>query len=213
WLDIRNLLGALHQYFRQQNILREATFDYEALIMDDDGVSYLNHRAKKIIFCEGTAIARNPWFNKLPFKPARGEILTIRCENFQHEAILNRNGFVLPLGKGLYKVGATFSWDKLNAKPTIEGREQLLQIAQNILNVPFEIVNHEAGIRPASNDRRPVLGKHPVHDQLFVFNGLGSKGVLLAPFFTRHLTAHLYENQALMPEVDVNRYQDHFSLD
>jgi glycine oxidase len=124
--------------------------------------------------------------------------------------ILNRNGFVLPLGEKLYRVGATYAWKEINNFPTSEGFEQLIAIADNMLNIPFEVLEHDAGVRPASNDRRPVLGKHPLHDQLVVFNGLGSKGVLLAPYFAQHLAAHLYENHALMPEVDMNRYQSFF---
>lgn len=211
WLDINSLLNAMHQRFRQQNILRDDAFAYTELKIEKEGVSYQQILARKIIFCEGTGIAQNPWFNLLPFKPAKGEVLTIRSNNFRESSILNRNGFVLPLGGGLYKVGVTYSWDQNHQKPTGEGRAQLLQIAENILRVPFEVVHHEAGIRPASNDRRPVLGAHPLYPQLCVFNGLGSKGVLLAPWFVHHLADHLYENQPLMPEVDVKRYGRFFS--
>jgi glycine/D-amino acid oxidase-like deaminating enzyme len=75
-----------------------------------------------------------------------------------------------------------------------------------VLTVPYEIIKHEAGIRPTVNDRRPILGIHPEHPRLAVFNGLGTKGVMLAPYFANQLIDHLEKEQTIDPEVDLSRF-------
>lgn len=51
------------------------------------------------------------------------------------------------------------------------------------MKIPYNVVEHKAGVRPSVSDRRPVLGPCKDYEQLVVFNGLGTKGVSLAPFF------------------------------
>ena len=72
--------------------------------------------------------------------------------------------------------------------------------------LPFEIIDHQAGIRPTVKDRRPLLGVHPAHHQLAIFNGMGTKGVMLAPYFANHLVNHLENDDKLLPEIDIVRF-------
>ncbi len=76
---------------------------------------------------------------------------------------------------------------------------------KKVLKIDFEIVNHQAGIRPTVNDRRPLMGLHPQHPTLAVFNGLGTKGVMLAPYFAYQLYSFLELNKPLDVEVDIKR--------
>ena len=55
-------------------------------------------------------------------------------------------------------------------------------------------------------DRRPVIGCHPEEDRVAIFNGLGTKGVSLAPYFSDLFAQHLVENRQLCSEVDVRRF-------
>ena len=69
-----------------------------------------------------------------------------------------------------------------------------------------ELIDHTAGVRPASRDRRPIIGTVKDHSRLAVLNGLGARGVLLAPWSAQHLIAHLFDGAALDPEVDAKRF-------
>jgi len=69
------------------------------------------------------------------------------------------------------------------------------------------VVMHKAGIRPTVKDRRPFLGAHPDHNNLYVFNGLGTKGVSLAPYFAKHLVDHMVDGVELMKEVSIGRFE------
>ena len=74
------------------------------------------------------------------------------------------------------------------------------------MNVPFEVVDHKAAVRPTVKERRPFIGIHPNHKQIGIFNGLGAKGVLLAPFFASHFSEYLLGKTELMKEIDVKRF-------
>jgi len=73
-------------------------------------------------------------------------------------------------------------------------------------SLAFEEVHFEAAFRPTVKDRRPLLGAGATHPNVFNFNGLGTKGVSLAAWFSKHLLEHIKDQKELMKEVDVKRY-------
>ena len=74
------------------------------------------------------------------------------------------------------------------------------------MTVPYTIVEQSAGIRPTVKDRRPLLGVHPKHTRLALFNGLGTRGVMIAPKMAQELYQHLSEGTPLEEEVDLRRF-------
>ncbi|MCW3103329.1 MAG: hypothetical protein JWO09_1769 [Bacteroidetes bacterium] len=208
-IDTRVLLKAAADHFRSSGCLLEEKFETGQLVISEDHVSYKDCRAKKIIFCEGFRAAENPYFGWLPFRLTKGEILTIQLQDDQEipfEKVINKGVFILPLGNNSYRVGATHTWDKLNDDATAEGRSELTEKLEKVIRVPFVITEHLAGVRPAVNDRRPMLGLHPEHPALGVFNGMGTKGIMLAPYFADHFVGFLEGRNALDKEVDIRRF-------
>lgn len=163
-----------------------------------------------IIDCRGYRAASSPWWQYLPFALAKGELLLIHCPNLNLKEIWNAGFFILPQEKDLYIVGATFSWTELDEIPTETAKLELLRKFENQVRLPYTILEQKAGVRPAVDDRRPLIGSHPAHANLFCFNGLGTKGVMLAPFFSAHFTAHLRDGSGLLPEVNLDRFKHHF---
>ena len=106
-----------------------------------------------------------------------------------------------PLRNTLYKVGATYTWSDLTLTPSEAGKQELLKKLQDTISVPFEVVKHEAGIRPTTKQRRPFLGRHPEVQQLAVFNGLGTKGASLGPWFASEMCEHLISGKVLNEKV------------
>jgi glycine/D-amino acid oxidase-like deaminating enzyme len=82
----------------------------------------------------------------------------------------------------------------------------ILANTRSITTDPLEVIDHEAGIRPTSPDRRPMVGKHPVYDQLYIFNGLGAKGYMLAPSLAEMLCNALIHNTALLADLHPDRF-------
>jgi glycine oxidase len=206
-LNIPLFLEASREYFKKHNLLVEEIFDHQQLVITDKNIVYKKTSADKLIFCEGYKALENPYFSGLPFKLTKGEVLTIKAPFLkQTEKVINKGVFILPVGDDVYKVGATYEWADLTELPTEKGKAELVDKLKKVLRIPFEIVNHQAGIRPTVNDRRPLIGLHPKHSALAVFNGLGTKGVMLAPYFAQQLYSFLEENKALEEEVDIKRF-------
>jgi glycine/D-amino acid oxidase-like deaminating enzyme len=113
----------------------------------------------------------------------------------------------MPIGNGQYKVGATYSWDDLNCETTDSAQRELLGKLRNIISIHPDVVSQKAGIRPTMHDRKPVIGLLPDNPQIGIFNGLGSKGVLLGPYFAKQFASFLTGNSTYIhPEADINRY-------
>jgi len=208
YLDIPEYIEGMMAFLSRNHTIVNDDFKYNKLVQGEDSVYYGAYQAKEIIFCEGIGLNNNPYFDWLPLRPVKGEILYIKSE-FEPDYILNRGVFVLPIGDGVYKVGSTYDHHDQTLEPTEKAKNQILEKLDLIFNEKYEIVDHIAGIRPATKDRRPFVGIHPKHETIGVFNGLGTKGVSLAPYWAQHLVQFLEHNEKLSDEVNISRY---FSL-
>lgn len=159
-------------------------------------------------FCEGAGIKNNPWFNYLPMKPTHGEVLTVRAKDLDIDFVLSKNMFVLPLGNNLFKIGATYNWELDEPIITDAGKLEIIEKFESFVTCKYEIISHEAGVRPTVSDRRPLLGTHPSQKNAHIFNGLGTKGVMIAPYYSEQLINHLVEGKDLDKEVNISRFKN-----
>jgi glycine/D-amino acid oxidase-like deaminating enzyme len=90
---------------------------------------------------------------------------------------------------------------------TSSGRQELQGKLDELVRFPVNIVDQDWGIRPTTPDRRPLLGRHPEQDRTFAFNGLGTKGVSLAPYWSEAMVRYMENGQPLNKEVDIERYK------
>jgi len=210
WLNLSMFLDASLKRITDQGTLFNEEFVDEACIAHPDGIEYNKLKAKAIIYCEGWNASKNPLWSWLPFSPAKGELLTIHAPDFPETNIINRGIFILPLGNHLFRVGSTFSWNELNSETSDAARHAILEKLDQLISVPYEVIEHVAGVRPSNKDRRPFIGEHPTQKKHFIFNGLGSKGVLLAPYFAKQLADHLLNGTKINPEADISRYENLF---
>ena len=72
----------------------------------------------------------------------------------------------------------------------------------------YEIIEHKASIRPSTIDRRPIIGSHPNYKNIYLLNGMGSRGVLLAPTLSFWLYNHIYKSSPIPKEADINRFKE-----
>jgi glycine/D-amino acid oxidase-like deaminating enzyme len=94
----------------------------------------------------------------------------------------------------------------LDDEITAEGRQFLEEKMKERLKKNYEVLDQQAGVRPATDDRRPFVGVHPEHSNVAIFNGLGTKGVTLAPFFAAELADFLESGKEINPEANISRY-------
>lgn len=209
-LDVRIFLNATSEFLTANNSMIKEVFDYNAL-KAGESYSYKNISAKRIVFADGYLVKNNPYFCYLPFKPAKGEVLTVEMNDLNTgNNIINKNAFLLPLAKGLYKAGATYNWEDLSENTTGDALNELQSKLEKITDSEFKVLAQEAGVRPSVLDRRPVIGSHPKHTNMYLFNGFGTKGVMMAPYFAQHLINHVKNGTSLSKEVCLSRFNHFF---
>ena len=164
----------------------------------------------KIIFAEGYRGTNNPYFGYLPLDPTKGEVLTLAIKGLDQSEIVNRKCFVLPTDDGFFKLGATFTWKTTDFSLTEGAKEELLSQYADLVDKNYELIDHEAGVRPTVSDRRPLIGEHPEHKGIYIFNGMGTKGYMIAPYFSRHFAEHLVDGTELLDEVNITRFKKRF---
>lgn len=201
------LLPAWRNQLATQQQLIEDRFDETHLTVTADSVEYKGIKAKAIIFCDGASSFTNKWLSLLPFSPNKGELLIIEAPGIPADHIYKKGTILAPLStSGLFWVGSNYTWQFDNADPTAAFRDTTGRQLQNWLKVPFRIVDHKAAVRPATVERRPFIGFHPVQKNVGILNGLGTKGSSLAPYFANKLAQHLISKQPIPPEADVQRF-------
>jgi glycine oxidase len=209
YLDVPCFLDAIKDFLIAKESYHHSYFNTEEVKHTMDGVSYQDIYAEKIIFCVG--VHDSPFFNWLGVRPLKGETLTIRSQK-DFSFIYNRGVYVVPtLGKSVYKTGATYELKDLTEAITAMGRAELEEKLRGLLKNPYEVIGQEWGIRPTTIDRRPMLGSHPELKNLVVFNGLGTKGVSLAPYFSSHLADWLIGKNEILREVNIARFKPLYS--
>ncbi len=215
-LNVPVFLDTMYLFFQTKCTFVEGRFDESLLTINDQGISYKNIEARKIIYCSGHQIQQSAYFGWTPLAPVKGEILHLKMKT-DFQTIYNHSCFIIPNDDGMFKAGSTYDRMDLTDRPTEKGKNEITKKLDALLKMEYTIVNHEAGIRPGTVPRRPLIGAHPAHGNMYIFNGMGTKGVSLAPFFSNQFVKNLEEGNNLDQEVDIKKYyslyfKSHFSF-
>lgn len=207
WVHTAGLQDRYMEELKEEGRLVTESFDHQKLEFTENGVRYGNVQARNIVFCEGFGLKRNPFFSYLPLNGTKGEVLEVEIPGLEIDFILKSSVFLLPLGGDRYKVGATYKWKDKTNEPTEECRNELTEKLERFLDLPYTVTDHLAGIRPTVADRRPLVGGHPELPNVYVLNGLGSRGVMIAPWAAPQLYRFIENKEPLVPEMDAARFK------
>ncbi len=156
-----------------------------------------------LVWCLGHHARHCGPFAHVPIRPARGTILTIHAPRFHETRIIHAGKWILPQRDDLYRVGSTYEWEASDASPSPQAREELTAFIDTWIDSPWDLIREEAAIRPMARQGRPILGPHPTAPHQILFNGLGSRGSLLAPWHANRLLDHLEKGSLAVPEFDL----------
>lgn len=220
-------LERIKNYLIEKESYQEELFDFEKLKTENNTIIYKNIEAKNIVFCRGAADKTNPFFEKLPFFPAKGEILHVELENSHPKTIENLNQIILNKGCWLvpfqnkenylkskvkevsiplFRTGSNYDHKDLTLEPTEKAKEQIESKLKTVLNVDYHIKKQEVGIRPATRTRKPLIGTHKDFKHIHIFNGFGAKGSSMIPYFAHQFSEYLLGNGELDREVRVEKW-------
>jgi glycine oxidase len=169
-------------------------------------VEELAERAEKVIFCTGYRGTEVDDFSQLPLLPNKGEVLTAILSGIPDNRIVNNGKFFLPTHSGLWRIGSTYGWNQSDTKTSDEARAELIGYVQLWTDIAPTISEHVAGIRPTVKDRRPLVGFHPEKKNIGIFNGMGTRGVLICPAMAEMLANHIINGTPIDPEADIRRF-------
>ena len=200
------LITTFKKYLIGKGQFLNESFKYDALKEESNHIQYKNIEASNIIFAEGFGLKENPFFKHLPLNGTKGELITIHAPDLKIDYVLKSSVFLIPLGDDLYTVGATYEWTDKTNKTTQKGKDELLKKLKTFLKCEFEVVDQVAGIRPTVIDRRPLVGQHSKQKRMFVLNGLGTRGVMIAPYVAQKLFDYIEHNLELDDEINITRF-------
>jgi glycine/D-amino acid oxidase-like deaminating enzyme len=225
-VDMPGLLAAARKRMREQGVLREERFEKEELQVGrgssggeqpgdrpggtalSEGVRYGDIHARRVVFCDGIESFASPYFSRLPFAPNKGEVLIVDIPGLAAvERTVFKKGITLaPWQDGLYWVGSSYEWSFETGEPTEVFRRKTEAALREWVKLPFRVVDHIAAVRPATLERRPFVGFHPLYPAVGILNGMGTKGCSLAPYFARQLADFLRVGKPIQADADIRRF-------
>jgi len=203
YVDTLVYLNAAGLYLKNEGKLRAEKLLSDDIIFDNNEIKYHDISAKGIIFCQGfQASEKSEWQNA--FSVTRGDDMLIEIPEAD-PVMMNGGLYVVHRGNQQFRIGSTYF--RAPFDDTAEhGRIELEKRLRKILKADYRILDQKRAIRPNTLDRRPLVGPIQSQNGQYVFNGLGSKGVLLSPFLADHFTDYLLHNKALLKEILPSRY-------
>lgn len=205
-VKLKTIITAFRNYLCQKGMYQKIKIDVNAIKINDDTIEINGLLAKQIIFCEGHNAVQNPFFNHVHFFPAKGNALIIKGDFLLHKNLKDQL-FITPLEDGTHWVGSGYEWKTTDENPNEKEIEKMEATLKAFLCKPYTVVEKLAGIRPSVKNRRPVLGPHPSYPNLYILNGLGTKGSSLAPYFAHMLVESIFQNAVIMDDVNVAQYK------
>ncbi|RKE98237.1 NAD(P)/FAD-dependent oxidoreductase [Ichthyenterobacterium magnum] len=205
-IDTKALIKNYRNYLVEMNQFVNETFNYQNLSVLEDKIEYQDYLASNIVFAEGFGVRHNPFFKSLPLNVAKGELITIKAPDLNIDFTLKASVFIVPIEDDLYWVGATYNWKDTTNSVTEEGKNELVNKLKKIITCDFKVVNQVAGIRPTVIDRRPLVGAHEIHSNMYVLNGLGTRGVIIGPYVAEQLYEFIENKLPLDNAINVKRF-------
>ncbi len=204
WVDSEKFYYSNLAFFQKNGALLKESFSLKDF--DPKEGVYKGQKYDFVVFCCGYQNKDLPFFAELPIQQTKGQTLTISSSQIPENESLNRKCFVLPIGNQQFRVGATYEWNNDSLLTTEEGKELLLSNLNVLGDFNPIILSQNVGVRPTVLDRRPILGQHPEFSKLFIFNGLGTKGYMMAPTLSREFASYLIEETAISKEISSERF-------
>ncbi|QBO57176.1 NAD(P)/FAD-dependent oxidoreductase [Chryseobacterium salivictor] len=202
-LDVNGFFKGISAYLQDNEMVVKEKFDYSKI----EGSSYDGFTFKNIVFCEGMGVRENPFFADIQVIANKGHHLKVKLsEKMKHQYTLKKKHFLFPLNNDIYYYGGTYDPNERENEIDDFKTEELKEGLSAFYPHDFEVEEVNYGFRPTVKDRRPIIGNLPEHQNYYIFNGLGARGILNGCYFSKELYEHIENGRELMKEVDLKRF-------
>lgn len=205
-VNLQLMLKSWRQFLITKGKLIEEHFQLPGLKNDEEKVWYGDITADHIIFCDGISVMDQSFFKMLPFAFNKGEALVINVPGLPQQKLYKKGNVITPWQDGLFWAGSIYNRDYKDALPSKEFYNQTSHWLRSFLKLPFTVEDHLAAIRPTTVERRPFAGMHPQYEKIGILNGMGTKGVSLAPYIAKQLADNILTGKPVNKEFDVRQY-------
>ena len=205
-IDTRALVLHYKEYLDSKDDLVTETFEHAELKIEEDYVQYKSIKARRVVFAEGFGMKKNPFFSYLPMQGSKGEYLFINAPNLKEKYAIKSSIFCIPEGGDVYRIGANYAHGDKTNLPTEAAKSELQKKWEDIVRCDYKVIDHVAGVRPTVSDRRPLVGRHPKFQNMYVLNGFGSRGVMIGPLVSEQLFKNISTDFPLDREIDISRF-------
>lgn len=210
YLEVNSFLRGVRDLLKKTDLFYETYFNAADIQVESGRILYKQYESSTVIFCEGFGSLQNLFFSWVPVRPLKGETLSISID-LKADVIFNRGVYLVPGAGNLFTVGATHIPNDSSAGVSEKAKTELEEKLNALMKIPFQVDHQNWGIRPTTPDRRPILGAHPLYKNVVIFNGLGTKGVSLAPYFSAQLAEWLEGKGEIHNEVNIERFKPLYS--
>ncbi|WP_226569318.1 glycine oxidase ThiO [Bacillus stratosphericus] len=142
--------------------------------------------------CDHLTVASGVWsgrfFGELGLShslyPVKGECVSVwNSGPALAHTIYHGHCYVVQRDSGKLVIGATMKPNEWHALPTLGGIEAVIQKASQLMPSIQEMPIDQcwAGLRPATSDLHPYIGRHPDDERILFATGHYRNGILLAP--------------------------------
>ncbi len=146
----------------------------------------------------------------LTLHAVKGQIAILETETpFPYDASISALGYFSEYGEKSFAAGSTYEHKFEHENTDSKGLDYILKKLALVMPSVSETIietTQWAGIRASTPDRMPILGQHPVYKNLYIFTGLGSKGLLFSSYLANALGDLILESSPLPAEVDIKRF-------
>ncbi len=167
-------VNALYASFENVELIKEK------ISFEDDFSSF-----NKVVFACGEGMRS---FH-LPVNYVKGQVVIGVMKNKLEKTIMKAKGHLSPLGDGRVQLGSTYEHHFENSEPNLAVAIKELSLKLNAFFTDpkdFTIQNCFSGIRVCVNEGYLPITKQ-LSEKVFLFTGLGSRGLLYHAYYGRHL--------------------------
>ena len=205
-VNTTSYIEIIKKYLLKNNAYIKAEINEDKIQISEQLFKINTFKFKKLIFTRGYKEIITNLFSYLPFKPAKGEMLILEIKGLNLREIYNRHVSLIPLQDYKFYLGGTYEWKNLDTNTNEWAREELIDKLKKITNLSYKVIQHKAHVRPSTLDREPFLGEHPKYKNIFILNGLGTRGISMAPYLSQSILDYIEKKSSLPSHYDIYRY-------